>query len=134
VPTETKYCYQDLDSKRGRLKLNGANRYTVTFAKDQTPPVNGFWSLTLYSQHHSGGRSNRAASLGMTGSPQGGVNVTDAGAAGMRSSRPDHSSVRPSSMALGNGAEPGHSRRSPLSPSSPGLTSKVQPDSERFRV
>jgi len=24
----------------------------VTFAKDQTPPVNGFWSLTLYNEHH----------------------------------------------------------------------------------
>jgi hypothetical protein len=24
----------------------------VTFAKDQTPPVNGFWSMTLYNEHH----------------------------------------------------------------------------------
>jgi hypothetical protein len=24
----------------------------VTFSKDQTPPVHGFWSLTLYNQHH----------------------------------------------------------------------------------
>jgi hypothetical protein len=24
----------------------------VTFAKDQTPPVNGFWSLTLYNEYH----------------------------------------------------------------------------------
>jgi len=24
----------------------------VTFAKDQTPPVNGFWSPTLYNEHH----------------------------------------------------------------------------------
>ena len=24
----------------------------MTFAKDQTPPVNGFWSLTLYNEHH----------------------------------------------------------------------------------
>jgi hypothetical protein len=40
---------------QSRLKgarLNGANHYTVTFAKDQTPPVNGFWSLTLYDEHH----------------------------------------------------------------------------------
>jgi len=36
----------------GGARLNGANRYTVTFAKDQTPPVNGFWSLTLYNQQH----------------------------------------------------------------------------------
>jgi hypothetical protein len=49
-PLETKYFYQDLDQAGGRL--NGANRYTVTFAKDATPPVNGFWSLTIYNQHH----------------------------------------------------------------------------------
>jgi hypothetical protein len=24
----------------------------VTFPKDETPPVNGFWSLTLYSRYH----------------------------------------------------------------------------------
>lgn len=29
-------------------KLTGANKYTITFAKDQTPPVNGFWSITMY--------------------------------------------------------------------------------------
>ena len=50
APNETKYFYQDLDVSGARL--NGANRYTVTFAKDQTPPVNGFWSLTLYNEHH----------------------------------------------------------------------------------
>jgi len=50
APNETKYYYQDLDMSGARL--NGANRYTVTFAKDQTPPVNGFWSLTLYNEHH----------------------------------------------------------------------------------
>jgi hypothetical protein len=49
-PNETKYFYQDLDASGARL--NGANRYAVTFAKDQTPPVNGFWSLTLYNEHH----------------------------------------------------------------------------------
>jgi hypothetical protein len=50
APNETKYYYQDLDMSGARL--NGANRYTVKFAKDQTPPVNGFWSLTLYNEHH----------------------------------------------------------------------------------
>jgi len=50
APSETKYYYQDLDASGARL--NGAKRYVVTFAKDQTPPVNGFWSLTLYNQHH----------------------------------------------------------------------------------
>jgi hypothetical protein len=49
-PNETKYFYQDLDV--GGARLNGASRYTVTFPKDQTPPVNGFWSLTLYNEHH----------------------------------------------------------------------------------
>ena len=49
-PNETKYFYQDLDA--GGARLNGAHRYTVTFAKGQTPPVNGFWSLTLYNEHH----------------------------------------------------------------------------------
>jgi hypothetical protein len=49
-PSETKYYYQDLDAKGERL--NGANRYTVTFAKGQTPPVSGFWSLTLYNEEH----------------------------------------------------------------------------------
>ena len=50
TPNETKYFYQDLDGNGARL--NGGNRYTVTFAKDQTPPVHGFWSLTLYDAQH----------------------------------------------------------------------------------
>jgi hypothetical protein len=49
-PNETKYFYQDLDA--GGARLNSANRYTVTFAKDQTPPVRGFWSLSIYNEHH----------------------------------------------------------------------------------
>jgi hypothetical protein len=49
-PNETKYYYQDLDAAGTRL--NGANHYTITFPKDQTPPVNGFWSLTLYNEYH----------------------------------------------------------------------------------
>ncbi len=49
-PNETRYFYQDLDSN-GR-RLNGAKSYTVTFGKDLAPPVNGFWSLTLYNEHH----------------------------------------------------------------------------------
>jgi hypothetical protein len=31
-----------------RQKLNGANRYAVRFAPGQLPPVNAFWSLTMY--------------------------------------------------------------------------------------
>jgi hypothetical protein len=49
-PEQAQYFYQDLDVKGNRL--NGANRYTVTFAIDATPPVHGFWSLTLYNEHH----------------------------------------------------------------------------------
>jgi hypothetical protein len=50
APAETKYLYQDLDATGARL--NSTNRYTVTFAKGETPPVNGFWSLTLYDAQH----------------------------------------------------------------------------------
>ena len=28
--------------------LSGANNYTLTFAKGETPPVDGFWSITMY--------------------------------------------------------------------------------------
>lgn len=49
-PFETKYFYQDLDA--GGERLNGRNRYRVTFAKGGLPPVKGFWSLTLYNEHH----------------------------------------------------------------------------------
>jgi hypothetical protein len=47
---ETKYFYQDLDKDGGRL--NGAHSYTVTFPAGQLPPVKGFWSLTMYNEHH----------------------------------------------------------------------------------
>jgi hypothetical protein len=50
TPNETKYFYQDLDANG--IRLNGNNRYTVTFAAGGLPPVRGFWSLTLYNEHH----------------------------------------------------------------------------------
>jgi hypothetical protein len=31
-----------------KQKLSGANRYTLRFAPGQLPPVNAFWSLTMY--------------------------------------------------------------------------------------
>ena len=31
-----------------KQKLDGANRYTLRFALGQLPPVNAFWSLTMY--------------------------------------------------------------------------------------
>lgn len=47
-PEETRYFYLDLDSKGDRL--SGANKYTVTYKT--LPPVNGFWSLTIYNKEH----------------------------------------------------------------------------------
>jgi hypothetical protein len=49
-PEETKYIYTDDDSQ-GK-QLNGSNLYAITFAKGQVPPVQGFWSLTLYNDVH----------------------------------------------------------------------------------
>ncbi|MCA0301245.1 MAG: DUF1214 domain-containing protein [Proteobacteria bacterium] len=40
------YPYTEVDST-GQT-LTGANAYTLTFPKDQTPPVNAFWSITMY--------------------------------------------------------------------------------------
>lgn len=40
------YPYTTTDSE-GR-PLSGAHKYTLTFAAGQTPPVNGFWSITMY--------------------------------------------------------------------------------------
>jgi hypothetical protein len=40
------YPYAIADSSGA--PLNGAHKYTVTFAKGQTPPVNAFWSITMY--------------------------------------------------------------------------------------
>jgi hypothetical protein len=75
-PNETKYFYQDLDASGARL--NSANRYTVIFARDQTPPVRGFWSLSIYNEHHffiknpinrfSVGTKNKDLKLGSDGS------------------------------------------------------------------
>ena len=47
---EAAYYYQDLDVNGKRL--NGNNNYTITFSKDQIPPVNGFWSITMYNSSH----------------------------------------------------------------------------------
>jgi hypothetical protein len=40
------YPYTTVDVKGETL--TGANKYTLTFAKGQTPPVNAFWSITMY--------------------------------------------------------------------------------------
>jgi hypothetical protein len=50
TPSETAYFYQDLDVDGQRL--TGGHTYTITFPADALPPVRGFWSLTLYNEHH----------------------------------------------------------------------------------
>jgi hypothetical protein len=50
TPEETTYFYQDLDENGERL--DGSRSYSVTFPPNGLPPVRGFWSLTLYNEHH----------------------------------------------------------------------------------
>jgi len=40
------YPYTTVDAKGETL--TGANKYTLTFVKGQVPPVNAFWSITMY--------------------------------------------------------------------------------------
>ena len=40
------YPYTTIDANG--QKLTGAGKYTITFAKGELPPVNGFWSFTMY--------------------------------------------------------------------------------------
>lgn len=49
-PSETQYFYTDNDA--AGAPLDGSKTYAVTFAAGQEPPVNGFWSLTLYNEDH----------------------------------------------------------------------------------
>ena len=46
------YPFTEVDST-GK-PLTGANKYTLTFAKGQTPPVVGFWSITMYEVESDG--------------------------------------------------------------------------------
>jgi len=49
-PNETQYIYTDADGSGAQL--TGGSNYEITFPADQEPPVNGFWSLTLYNDKH----------------------------------------------------------------------------------
>jgi hypothetical protein len=46
LPQDAIYPYT-MEDGTGRT-LSGANRYTLTFLKGRTPPVDGFWSITMY--------------------------------------------------------------------------------------
>ena len=46
LPQDAVYPYTEVDGEGH--KLSGANKYKLTFAKDETPPVDGFWSITMY--------------------------------------------------------------------------------------
>jgi hypothetical protein len=48
TPAETQYQFKEIDSNG--QEFSGANQYSITFK--ETPPVNGFWSLTLYNDKH----------------------------------------------------------------------------------
>lgn len=48
--SETQYFYTDNDASGEAL--DGAKTYAITFTAGQEPPVNGFWSLTLYNKDH----------------------------------------------------------------------------------
>lgn len=47
---ETAYIFREEDGE-GR-RLSGKQAYTLTFPKGQTPPVSGFWALTMYDKLH----------------------------------------------------------------------------------
>ena len=47
IPEDAIYPTSTVDSAGN--PYNGANKYVMHFAKGQTPPVNAFWSLTMYS-------------------------------------------------------------------------------------
>jgi hypothetical protein len=49
-PNETQYFYTDDDSSGA--PLDGNSTYEITFPPGEQPPVNGFWSLTLYNEQH----------------------------------------------------------------------------------
>ena len=88
---ETTYLYQYRDEKGHRL--DGTKAYTLTFPPGRTPPITGFWSLTMYNrQHffqsneigrHSIGTKNEALQF----NPDGSLTIH------IRHSRPDPSKV-----------------------------------------
>ncbi len=50
LPADAVYPMTSIDG--AGQPLTGANKYAITFAKDQIPPVRAFWSLTMYDAKH----------------------------------------------------------------------------------
>lgn len=50
LPQDAVYPKTQIDNEGNAL--NGANIYVITFPKGQTPPVKGFWSLTMYDAQY----------------------------------------------------------------------------------
>jgi hypothetical protein len=48
---ETAYYFLDVDA--GGARLDGRGGYRITFPAGSLPPARGFWSLTVYDEHHS---------------------------------------------------------------------------------
>ena len=46
--SEAEAIYPSYWNDADKQKLDGSHRYTIHFAADQLPPVNAFWSLTMY--------------------------------------------------------------------------------------
>jgi hypothetical protein len=34
------------------MQMDGKSTYSITFTTNNLPPVNGFWSLTIYNKYH----------------------------------------------------------------------------------
>jgi hypothetical protein len=49
IPAEALYLFGFVD--RARAPLSGNHRYLVHFSPGSLPPVNAFWSLTMYDQN-----------------------------------------------------------------------------------
>jgi len=51
TPSSTARARRAISTRNAKgARLSGSQRYTLTF--DEPPPVKGFWSITLYDQHH----------------------------------------------------------------------------------
>ncbi|HEY7574552.1 MAG TPA: DUF1214 domain-containing protein, partial [Thermoanaerobaculia bacterium] len=50
LPQDAVYPTSEVDAD-GK-PYSGANRYVLRFEKDQMPPVDGFWSLTMYDRNY----------------------------------------------------------------------------------